>query len=96
MVMRREMWYNEGAKEHNRIPLDPQEGGVSMQKDYGTLDRYSEELQNIGLRSAEHDRLDKLPRQDRMLFGLNDEVLRRREALGRLLDENGLPEDGEN
>ena len=67
-----------------------------MQKDYGTLDRYGEELQNMGLRSAEHDRLDKLSRQDRMLFGLDGEVLRRREALSRLLDENGLPEDEQN
>ena len=64
-----------------------------MQKDYGTLDRYGEELQNMGLRSAEHDRIDKLPRQDRLLFGLDGEVLRHREALNRLLDENGLPED---
>ncbi|MGN1249353.1 MAG: hypothetical protein ACI4XW_04670 [Candidatus Spyradocola sp.] len=67
-----------------------------MQKDYGTLDRYGEELQNLGLRSAEHDRIDKLPRQDRLLFGLDGEVLRRREALNRLLDENGLPEDEQN
>ena len=67
-----------------------------MQKDYGTLDRYGEELQNMGLRSAEHDRIDKLPRQDRLLFGLDGEVLRRREALSRLLDENGLPEDEQN
>lgn len=67
-----------------------------MQKDYGTLDRYGEELQNMGLRSAEHDRIDKLPRQDRLLFGLDGEVLRHREALNRLLDENGLPEDEQN
>ena len=67
-----------------------------MQKDYGTLDRYGEELQNMGLRSAEHDRIDKLPRQDRLLFGLDVEVLRHREALNRLLDENGLPEDEQN
>ena len=67
-----------------------------MQKDYGTLDRYGEELQNMGLRSAEHDRIDKLPRQDRLLFGLEGEVLRHREALNRLLDENGLPEDEQN
>ena len=67
-----------------------------MQKDYGTLDRYGEELQNMGLRSAEHDRIDKLPRQDRLLFGLDGEVMRHREALNRLLDENGLPEDEQN
>ena len=67
-----------------------------MQKDYGTLDRYGEELQNLGLRSLEHDRIDKLPRQDRALFGLNDAVLRHREALSRLLDENGLPEEEQN
>ena len=67
-----------------------------MQKDYGTLDRYGEELLNMGLRSAEHDRIDKLPRQDRLLFGLDGEVLRHREALNRLLDENGLPEDEQN
>ena len=83
------------VQEDNRIP-DPSEGGVCMQKDYGTLDRYGEELQNMGLRSAEHDRIDKLPRQDRLLVGLDGDVLRHREALNRLLDENGLPEDEQN
>lgn len=67
-----------------------------MQKDYDMYERYGDEMQNVGVSSREHEQVDKLLREDRALFGLNDEVLRQRETMNRLMDENGFVEEGEN
>ncbi len=64
-----------------------------MFNDYGPYDRYGDEMQNLGLRRREHERLDQLLREERSLFGVTDAALSKMEALNRLTDENGFDEE---
>lgn len=67
-----------------------------MQRDYGFEERCGDAMQNVGVNSREHERADQLPREERVYFGLNDAVLRRREVLNQWTDENGFAVDEEN
>ena len=64
-----------------------------MVNEYGLYDRYGDEMQNLGLRRREHERLDQLLKEERSLFGLTDAALMRMETLNRLTDENGFAEE---
>jgi hypothetical protein len=62
-----------------------------MQRDDRREDYDAEDLNNPGCNAREHERSFML-REDRRLFGLNDAVLRRRETLTQLTDENRYPQ----
>ena len=66
-----------------------------MQRDERDFERYTDDVQNAGLCAREHEGTH-MGIEERRLFGLNDAVLRHREALMQLKDENDFPEDGEN
>ena len=61
-----------------------------MQRDDRDYDADVFDLRNAGEDAREHERAYML-REDRSLFGLNDEVLRRREMLTQAVDENRYP-----
>lgn len=61
--------------------------------DYEYYDPYSDEMQNLGLRRREHERCDQLLKEERLLFGFGEGMLRKAEALNKLTDENGFEED---
>ena len=63
-----------------------------MQRDANDYGRYGDDMQNAGLSAREHEG-SHMGIEERRLFGLNDTVLRRREALMQLKDENQFPEE---
>lgn len=66
-----------------------------MQREERDAGRYSDDVQNAGLSAREHEGTH-MGAEERKWFGINDAVLRHRETLMQLRDENDFPEDGEN
>jgi len=57
-----------------------------MQRDEREYEGYTDDVQNAGLCAREHEG-SHMGIEERRLFGLNDEVLRRREEMTRLKEE---------
>lgn len=66
-----------------------------MSNEFPLSDRYGDETQNPALQAREYEQSDSLLPEERALYGKGDDARRRAEDLGRLRDENGFAEAGE-